>query len=126
MIYVVEFLVVKENSWTLFVSFIPPLLLPKRPHELEDASAGLGESPDEFMAMKSANVRLHSKNKELESKIAELEAEVTNLNLQVSRLSMPEENNTQPVEPLGEEAARKRLTRICSRRGDGKLISIGS
>ena len=109
-------------------AFIPALILPNQPPELEDPSAGLGEMPDELMTVKSANLRLKSKNTELEMKIAELEAEVTNLNLQVSMLSTPHDDPPKPqqVEVLGDEAARKRLTRICSRRAGGKLTSIGS
>ena len=102
---------------------------PAKPGQLEDLDAEAtprysehlgqtGESPDEVCQLKAMNMQL-------EAEKAGLEQEVANLRKQLSDMALnePDEGDTRNNEPFPattDEAARKRLSRICSKNSSGK------
>ena len=107
--------------------------------EQPDAAAGLnaqsqpilshlgetGECPDELVKLRCANQRLRDAFHDLKHQKEGLETTVAELREQLSKLSLRDDEEeglggvTQDQQPASDDAARKRLGRICSRSSTG-------
>ena len=87
-------------------------------------SDGTGSSLDPWdrlRQLQAENQALKSEKQALEHQLSQLNSEMQNMKISCEG---PENSKDQPQEELSEEAARKRLERLCKRNSQGILGSI--
>lgn len=78
-----------------------------------------GESPDEVEELRKMNKQLLSEKAKLEMQVADLTEEIQRMSLDQPRDDTPDQI-PEPAVPATDDAARKRLQRICSPSSTGK------
>ena len=92
---------------------------PATPHEAAAEHLGeTGESPDEIQTLKSLNEKLIAEKAALEKEVCKLTQQLKSLSIESGDCNSQGDGSTQI--PASDDAARKRLGRICGRNSQGK------
>ena len=116
-----------DDSQDPFFQQERPQAKPATPRSASQHGLGeTGESPDEVQLLKSLNEKLMADNAALEKEVSELTQQLKSLSMAEPMDGNDQGDGTNQI-PASDDAARKRLGRICSRNSQGKHgYTIGS
>ena len=112
---------------------ISPCGSPLAPRSLDLGQTG--ESPDEIMVLREQYMKAMARNADLEVQVKVLQDQLAQVNMHapermnvIPELDQNDGTGGQPIPdvafPASDEAARKRLQRICTPKADGKHVNV--